>query len=73
MNNGVFSAISAKIHPIDQISTGVEYCFEPRRISGGLYQSVTTSWVNVLIGNPNALAKPKSASCTFPFLLIRMF
>jgi len=41
-NNGFLFAISAKIQPIDQISTGHEYLFAPRRISGDLYHRVTT-------------------------------
>ena len=47
-------------------STGVEYYLAPRRISGALYQRVTTSCVYDLIGNPKALAKPKSANLIFP-------
>jgi len=35
-------AISAKMQPIDQISTGVEYLGEPSRTSGARYHSVTT-------------------------------
>jgi hypothetical protein len=34
---------STKIQPIAHISMGVEYSVDPRRISGALYQSVTTS------------------------------
>lgn len=34
--------ISAKMHPIDQVSTPVEYCFDPKRISGARYHKVTT-------------------------------
>lgn len=34
--------ISAKIHPTDHMSTPVEYCRPPRRISGARYHSVTT-------------------------------
>ena len=59
--------------PIDQISTGVEYCFYPNRISGALYQRVTTSWVYVLTGRPKALARPKSASLIIPFLSMSKF
>ena len=54
--------ISAKMQPTDQISMALEYFCEPRRTSGGLYQSVTTSCVNPLTGIPEALANPKSAS-----------
>jgi hypothetical protein len=35
-------AISAKMQPIDQMSTGVEYLAEPSRTSGARYHSVTT-------------------------------
>lgn len=66
-------AISAIMQPTDQMSTGVEYCFCPSKISGALYHSVTTSWVYVLTGRPNALASPKSASLIFPFLSINKF
>ena len=52
---------------------GVEYSLAPRRISGALYQSVTTSWVYVFTGRPKALASPKSANFTFPSLLINKF
>jgi hypothetical protein len=34
--------ISAKMAPTDHISTPVEYCRPPRRISGARYHSVTT-------------------------------
>ena len=34
--------ISGTIVPIDQMSTGHEYCFAPSRISGARYHSVTT-------------------------------
>jgi hypothetical protein len=42
-NNGRPFDISAKIHPIDQMSMGVEYFFEPNNTSGARYQRVTTS------------------------------
>lgn len=64
MNKGFFYAISAKMHPVDHKSTPREYCFWPSKISGHLYQSVTTSWVYVFIGRPKALARPKSANLT---------
>jgi len=38
-------AISAMMHPNDQMSIGVAYLLCPKRISGARYQSVTTSWV----------------------------
>ena len=53
------------MHPTDHISTGVEYSKEPNKISGALYQSVTTSWVYGLIGIEKVLAKPKSAIFTY--------
>jgi hypothetical protein len=50
------------MHPVDHKSTPKAYYFYPSNISGHLYQSVTTSCVYVLIGSPNALARPKSAN-----------
>ena len=44
------------------MSICVEYSVDPRRTSGGRYQSVTTSLEYVLVGTDLALAKPKSAS-----------
>lgn len=73
MKRGFFSTISAKIHPTDHISRPIEYYFYPNKISGPLYQRVSTSWVSVLIGTPKALAKPKSASLILPFLSINIF
>lgn len=61
------------MHPADHISTPKEYYFYPIKISGALYQRVSTSWVKVLIGTPNALARPKSAILIFPFLSIKTF
>ena len=55
------------------MSTGVEYSFWPKRISGALYHKVNTSCVNVLIGTPKALAKPKSANLIIPFLSMSKF
>jgi len=34
--------ISAKMQPTDHMSTPVEYCRPPRRISGARYHNVTT-------------------------------
>lgn len=59
--SGFMLHISAKMQPTDQISMLFEYFWEPRRTSGGLYHRVTTSWVNPLVGIPDALANPKSA------------
>ena len=61
------------MQPIDHISIGVEYSFCPNKISGALYHKVKTSCVKVLIGTPNALANPKSASFIAPFLSISKF
>lgn len=47
--------ISAKIHPTDQISIGVEYSIRPINISGALYHYVTTSFVYGLFGTKNFL------------------
>lgn len=44
-NRGFPFTISAKIHPTDQMSTGVEYLRLPISTSGALYHSVTTSCV----------------------------
>lgn len=64
--------ISATMQPTDQMSIAEEYFCDPRRTSGGRYQSVTTSWVNPLTGMPEALASPKSASLrTFLFDISR--
>ena len=52
INIGVPIIISAKMHPILQISTEVSYIFEPSKISGALYHKVTTSFVYILIGIP---------------------
>ena len=41
--SGLLFAISAKMQPIDQMSTGHEYLLAPKRISGALYHRVTTS------------------------------
>lgn len=60
-NNGFMLHIYAKMQPTDQISMLFEYFWEPNNTSGGLYQRVTTSCVNPLVGIPEALAKPKSA------------
>ena len=73
MKSAFLYAISAKMHPIDQMSIGVEYSFAPSKISGALYHRVTTSWVYVLTGKPKALAKPKSANFTFPSLSMSRF
>ena len=56
------------------MSTPNEYYFYDNKISGALYHRVSTSWVRVLIGTPNALAKPKSANLIIPVdLSIKMF
>ena len=41
-NSGLRVHISAKMQPIDHMSTPVEYCRPPRRISGARYHRVTT-------------------------------
>lgn len=65
--------ISAKTQPRLQTSTDVEQNLLPNRISGARYQRVTTSWVYVRTGIPNARASPKSASLMQPRLSIRRF
>mmetsp|Transcript_514 Transcript_514/g.1321 ORF Transcript_514/g.1321 Transcript_514/m.1321 type:complete len:301 (-) Transcript_514:43-945(-) len=67
-------AISPKMHPTDQISTGVEYLRLPINTSGARYHSVTTSCVYDRTGMPKARARPKSASLRAPScLLMRRF
>lgn len=73
INKGFFSTISAKMQPKDQMSTPKEYYFYPIKISGALYQRVSTSWVKVFIGTPKARAKPKSANFMFPFCQSKCF
>jgi hypothetical protein len=41
-NSGLRVHISAKMHPTDHMSTPVEYCRPPSKISGERYHSVTT-------------------------------
>lgn len=65
-NKGDFVIISTNMHPILQISTGVEYSIDPSNISGARYHKVTTSWVYGLIGIEKVLAKPKSAILIVP-------
>ena len=67
LKRGLFSMSSANMHPTAQISTPRLYCFWPSKTSGARYQSVSISWVRVLIGIPKALASPKSAILRFPF------
>lgn len=52
--------------PTDQMSMGVEYSMEPRRISGARYHKVATSCVYGLFGIENGLASPKSIIFTSP-------
>lgn len=59
-------AISAKIQPTPHISTAVVYLEAPRRMSGGRYQRVTTSLVNLATGILVPRAKPKSANFNTP-------
>ena len=58
--------ISPTIHPIDHISTGLSYLFEPRTISGALYQRVAIYSVliygDVSVPPATDLARPKSAT-----------
>lgn len=44
-NIGFRVHISAKMQPMDHMSTPVEYCLPPSKTSGARYQRVTTSWV----------------------------
>lgn len=52
---GLPFTISANMHPTLQMSIGVEYFFDPIKMSGALYHRVTTSWVYFRTGIPNAL------------------
>lgn len=65
-NNGLLRKVSAKMHPTAQTSTALVYLFWPNKISGALYQRVSTSWVRVLSGIMRSRARPKSAILTFP-------
>jgi hypothetical protein len=61
------------MQPADQMSIEVEYVRLPSRTSGARYQSVTTSFENVLTGTPKARARPKSPSLSSPRLVRRRF
>ena len=63
-------ANSAKMQPADQQSIEVVYSLAPKRTSGGRYQRVTTSAEKQRTGMPKARAKPKSASFSWPLLLL---
>ena len=39
---GMLAILPAKMHPADQMSIDVEYCFDPINTSGALYHNVTT-------------------------------
>merc|ERR1719188_460218 len=68
-------AISPKMQPALQTSTGREYSWQPKRISGARYHVVTTSCVYLGRGREYARAMPKSAifnDGTFSFE-IKMF
>jgi hypothetical protein len=58
-NSGLRVHISAKMQPTDHMSTPVEYCRPPSRISGERYHSVTTWDTSVNVW-------PKHASFTVP-------
>ena len=49
------------------------YSVDPNNTSGGLYQSVTTSFEYVFVGTDFARANPKSANFSSPFSLIKRF
>jgi hypothetical protein len=61
------------MHPALQISILVLYVLDPNNTSGGRYQSVTTSLLNVFTGTPKARASPKSPILSSPRLLMRRF
>lgn len=58
---------------MDHISIEFEYSLLPNSSSGGLYQSVTTSFVYGLTGILVIQANPKSAILIIPSLLISKF
>lgn len=62
--------IYANIHPIAQISIGVEYYTEPSKIYGALYQRVTTYWEYGRTGKEKVLARPKSPILRVPILIL---
>ena len=47
--SGFWLIISAKMHPMDHTSTGVEYILAPSRISGARYHKVTTCSMEAII------------------------
>mmetsp|Transcript_68942 Transcript_68942/g.202378 ORF Transcript_68942/g.202378 Transcript_68942/m.202378 type:complete len:203 (-) Transcript_68942:315-923(-) len=71
--SGAPVAISAITQPMLHRSTGTLYSAPPRRISGGLYQTVTTSWVYLGTGTVKARARPKSAIFRRSLLSMRRF
>ena len=62
-NSGFRVHISAKMQPTDHISTPVEYCRPPRRISGARYQSVTTCACQNTISPREACFVPRACRC----------
>lgn len=58
------------MHPMAQISIGVEYSYDPKSISGALYHSVTTSCEYGLTGREYVLASPKSPILRFSRIII---
>mmetsp|Transcript_28779 Transcript_28779/g.72879 ORF Transcript_28779/g.72879 Transcript_28779/m.72879 type:complete len:255 (-) Transcript_28779:145-909(-) len=71
--SGAPVAISAITQPMLQRSTGTLYSAPPSRISGGLYHTVTTSWVYLGTGTVKARARPKSAILRRSLLSMRRF
>jgi hypothetical protein len=59
-------AISAKMHPMLQMSTGNEYTLVPSSTSGERYHRVTTSWVYAFTGMENVRPSPRSAILSRP-------
>mmetsp|Transcript_848 Transcript_848/g.2615 ORF Transcript_848/g.2615 Transcript_848/m.2615 type:complete len:202 (+) Transcript_848:1524-2129(+) len=53
---------SAKITPIDHMSTAALYSLAPNSSSGGRYHMVTASWYLGRTGDANSRARPKSAT-----------
>lgn len=64
-NRGFLVASSAKMVPVLQMSTGVEYLGEPRRTSGARYHSVTT-WKHKRVHSAEGV-NVKARSCISPY------
>lgn len=59
-NSAAIDKNSAKIHPTDHMSIGIEYSLQQSNSSGARYHKVTTIDVYAFNGEPYSRAKPKS-------------